>query len=152
MTDPRYRFSRCIDPRYAPQKIHWATVDDIKVQRELVRAVSETVPRSAIIDAIADINAVLDRVETCEALDPEDVKNITRDRELFEIRINVESFGLLLRLYTVEPNWAPHTIVVLRVHAKHVTPGEDPNLEQDKEIDEASRRRVNGLATRWGLV
>jgi len=146
-----YRFSRCTDTRNAPQNLHWAKYDDIDVEHELVEAVQAVVPAIDIIDTVTEIKAILTRVSSCNALDPEDVKNLSRDKALFEIRFQLDSVGLLLRLYVTEPDLAPHHIVILRAHAKKVGVSIDSRRLQNREIDEASRRRVKGMPKRWGL-
>ena len=80
------RLSRCTDPSNAPQRVHWAVVGDIRTERELVTAVARHVARAALPDAIAEIKAVLQRIATCRAVDADDIKNISRERDLFEIR------------------------------------------------------------------
>ncbi|PUB21462.1 hypothetical protein C8K30_1145 [Promicromonospora sp. AC04] len=151
--DPRdYRMSRCTDPSNAPQQLHWAVVSDTRVERELVTAVLPHVPRAALPDAIADIKAVLQRITTCQAIDPDDVKNITRDRNLFEVRFQLESFGLLIRIYTAELPELPHHVLALHVHQKVIGVTDDETADlQNAEIDIASRRLALGHATRWGL-
>lgn len=147
-----YRLSRCTVLSNAPQQLHWAVVGDNKVERALVTAVMPHVARSALPDVIADIKAVLQRITTCQAIDPDDVKNLTRDRNLFEIRFQLDSFDLVVRIYTAELAELPHHVIALRVHQKviGVTNGETADRQND-EIDIASRRLALGRATKWGL-
>lgn len=147
-----YRMSRCTDPSCAPQELRWAAVDDVKTVHELVTAVRPHVPDAALPDVIADIKAVLRRVTTCEAVDPDDVKNISRDRNLFEIRIQLDAWGLLIRIYTAELPELPKVILVLHVHQKVIGVGDSETADlQNAEIDIASRRLTLGRSTRWGL-
>lgn len=151
--DPHgYRLSRCTDPANAPQSIHWAVIDDIHVERELVTAVVPHVVRAALPDVVAEIKAVLQRIATCRAVDPDDIKNIARDRDLFEIRFQLPSFGLLIRIYTAELKELPRHVVALHVHQKVIGVSEAETADlQNQQIDLASRRLAQGRATRWGL-
>ena len=152
--DPHaYRLSRCTDPSNAPQQVHWAVMGETRVERELVTAVAPHVARAALPDVIAEIKAVLQRIATCQAVDPDDIKNITRDRDLFEIRFQLESFGLLVRIYTAEPEELPRHVIALRVHQKVVGVSDTETADlQNSEIDVASKRLALGRPTRWGLL
>lgn len=152
--DPHgYRLSRCTDPCNAPQRVHWAVIGDTRVERELVSAIAPHVARAALPDVIAEIRAVLQRIATCQAVDPADIKNIARDRELFEIRFQLASFGLLMRIYTAEPEDLPRHVIALRVHQKVIGVSDAETVDlQNHEIDIASRRFVLGRSTRWGLA
>ena len=152
--DPHgYRLSRCTDPSNAPQRVHWAVVGDIRAERELVTAVAPHVPHAAIPDAIAEIKAVLQRISTCQAVDPDDIKNISRDRDLSEIRFQLASFGLLIRIYTAEPGDLPSHVIALHVHQKVIGVSDTETADlQNHEIDVASRRLSRGRPTRWGLL
>jgi len=153
MTTTSYRVSRCTDPRNAPQEIFWAEINGDKylVRNEFVSSVREMVPVPALKDAIGTIKALLKRVEQCNAVDPKDVVNVARDRELFELRVQAQAFNLLLRFYETEPANAPHTIVMLKAHAKDLAAPHLMNDEQNREIDEASRRRTLGMKNQWGI-
>ncbi len=43
-----YRISRCTDPSKAPQELHWAVLDGVSVERELVTAVVPHAPLAAM--------------------------------------------------------------------------------------------------------
>jgi hypothetical protein len=152
--DPHgYRLSRCTDPSNAPQCVHWAVIGGTRVERELVTAVAPHVARAALPDVIADIKAVLQRIATCQAVDPDDIKNITWDRNLFEIRFQLEPFGLLIRIYTAEPEELPTHVIALHVHQKVIGVSDTETADlQNSAIDIASRRLALGRPTRWGLV
>lgn len=150
-----YRPSRCTDPSTGRQTMHWATVAGTSnfVQSELVEAVRRSVGKKMQLDVLAEITAVLERVLACQAVDPEDVRNLERCRDLWEIRFQVRSVGLSLRVYTTEVPEAPQHIIALLAHVKRVAglDSEEIAREQNDRIDEAARRLVAGRRDMWGL-
>lgn len=150
-----YRFSRCTDVRNAPQTWHWATIDGdkYKVQRELADAIRTHVPAAARLDVVAEVKSIIERIEACQAIDPDQVQNLARDRNLWEVRFQLQSARLCIRIYVTEIAILPEHIIALLAHRKVVDVGEDEIADlQNEEIDEASRRWVAGRANYWGVV
>lgn len=122
------------------------------VWRELIDAVVQHVPQAAWPEVRADIRTNLERIERCQALDPEDVKNVSRDRDLFEVRLQLETWSLLIRIYETEPPAMPHHIIALRSHRKVVNVHSDEIARlQNDEIDIASRRLTAERVNQWGV-
>lgn len=150
-----YRYSRCTDSRNAPQVWHWAVVDGdpTVVWREMIDAVRPHVPPMALPEVRADIRVVLERVQACEALDPEDIKNIARDRDLWEIRFQLETWDLLIRIYETEVPDLPNHVVALVAHEKVTDVSDDEIADmQNEQIDRASRRWLDGRSSFWGIT
>ncbi len=149
-----YRHSRCVDPVHAPQQIHFASIDGDAnfVHHELVNAVRPHVHPNAMPDVVGEMRAVLERIEACRAIDPDHIKNITRNRDLWEIRFQMRSFDLVIRIYETEIGELPRHLVALLAHQKvtDVDEGEIADM-QNAEIDEATRRWVHGRSTYWGV-
>ncbi|PJJ77507.1 hypothetical protein CLV28_0727 [Sediminihabitans luteus] len=150
-----YRFSRCTESANAPQRLHWAVIggDPRFVFNELATAIKAQVHPNALIDAIADLRAVLERIEQCAAVDPSDIKNITRNRDLWEMRFHLDTWGLIIRIYETEVRELPAHIVLLHAHQKvvDVRPEEIADL-QNEQIDVATARWIEGRPSAWGLV
>lgn len=147
------RDSRCLYEVNAPQVIHWAEVagDPRAVSDELVAVVRKVVPTAAMVDAVADVRAVLERFEKCQAVDPDDVKPIAQDNRLWEMRIEISAFTLLIRIYETEVKDLPGQIVALRVHEKQISSNEASiRALQDAEIAIASQRWDAGRPNFWG--
>lgn len=147
------RDSRCLYPVNAPQAIHWARIagDARAVSQELVAVIRAAVPQAAMTDAVADVRAVLERFEQCRAVDPDDVKPIAQDSRLWEMRIELAAFILLIRIYETEVKELPGQIVALRVHQKQIGPDEaSTKALQDAEIAVASQRWSAGYPDLWG--
>lgn len=151
----QYRHSRCIDPANAPQAWHWAVIqgDPTLVWRELVAAIEPHISKAERPDVIGSIKAVLERVEQCRAVDPDDVRNIERNRDLWEIRFQLEPWDLVIRIYETEISLLPNHIVALLSHEKVVDVAADEIADlQNAQIDEATRRWVSGRASLWGIL
>jgi len=149
-----YRYSRSTEPANAPQFWHWAVLDgDPKaVFRELTGAIRPHVHVNALVDVVAELRAVFERIQTCTALDPDHIKNITRNRDLFEVRFQLAAWGLVVRIYETEIPELPQHVVALLAHQKVVDVGDDEIADlQNAEIDEATRRWVDGRPHYWGL-
>lgn len=147
--------SRCLYEVNAPQSIHWATVDGDPacVAQELIGVVRAVVPTQHQIDAKADVMAVIERFESCRAIDPDDVVPVARDARLWEMRIELLAYALLIRVYETEIDELPAHIVALRAHRKHVDlTDEEIRAAQDAEIDIASSRYDGGRSVFWGLT
>lgn len=150
-----YRLSRCVEQANAPQQWHWAAIDGDRsvVQRELLAAVKPHVPTGAWPEVRADIKVYIERIEACQAVDPEDIQNISRDRDLFEVRLQLDTWSLVVRIYTTEPRHMPHDVIALLAHRKVVDVAANKIADlQDAEIDEASRRLTAGRVIRWGVL
>jgi len=149
-----YRVSRCTDGRNAPQHWWWAVVDGDpkRVWRELVAAVRPNVHPNAMPDVVGDIRAVLERVEACQAVDPDDVKNISRNRDLWEVRFQLETWNLVIRIYETEVGHLPEHMVALLAHEKVTDVADDEIADmQNAQIDEATARWVKGQPLNWGI-
>jgi hypothetical protein len=120
---------------------------------EFYDAIRQNVDAKAYIDAKAELAAVLERVLSCRAADPGDITNVARFRDLWEIRIQLGSFGLLMRIYETELDVLPVHIVALRAHAKKVAKLDRQQITelQNDEIDIAIRRWQKGRNDLWGL-
>lgn len=150
-----YRHSRCTNIENAPQKWHWAAVegDPKKVWRELVQALSANVHRNAVPDLIGDVKAIFERIEACKAVDPDHIKNITRNRDLWEVRFQLDTWGLVVRIYETEIPELPEHVVALLSHQKVVDVGEDEIADlQNEQIDEATTRWIAGRTAFWGIM
>lgn len=149
-----YRESRCCNSDHAPQHIHWAHVDGDPrtVVRELTNAVKNNFPSTQHVDVIGEIRALFELVETCTAVDPKNVKNLDSDRDLWELRVEVRSFDLHIRVYETELGELPREIVALRTHQKVIKDTDQETKElQNAEIAIASRRWAEGRHSLWGL-
>lgn len=139
----------------APQTIHWASVggDSRAVVDELVAAVKASVPEARVRDTVLDVQALLERIEQCRALDPQDVVPVARHHSLWEIRLNDQASGVHIRIYCAELPDLPHTIVALHAHAKFVG-GTEQEIrdQQDQAISLAILRLEAGRKTAWGLT
>jgi hypothetical protein len=150
------RDSRCLYIENAPQPIHWAVIPGepaVKVAVELIGVVRSIVPRAAQVDAGADVIAMLERYSRCVAVDPEDVVPVAQDPRLWEFRLDLTTYGLLLRIYETEIDEVPGHLIALRAHHKIVVDGDDDETKslQDAEIGVASARWDDGRPTFWGL-
>ncbi|MER6936698.1 hypothetical protein ABTX24_18725 [Nocardioides sp. NPDC127514] len=120
--------------------------------RDLISAVKETVPLAAQPEAKADVAALLERVEQCRAVDPDDVKPIAQHHCIWEMRLDIRTHGLCLRIYETEIAELPAHIVALHAHRKVISGSpEDIRAAQDKEILVASTRWDDGRPQFWGL-
>lgn len=149
------RDSRCLYPANAPQAIHWAVIDGDRraVVSELETVVRDGVPSKALVDAWADLRALLERFASCLAVDPDDVKPIAQDERLWEMRLNIETYRLFVRIYETEISELPGHIVALRAHKKLVGVDEaETKALQDAEIAVASARWDSGRPHFWGLT
>lgn len=148
------RQSRCLDPGNAPQEYFWAVIDgDPKaVAKELAAAIRAAVPAEQVVNVAADVNALLERIARCEAVQPDDVKPVTRHDHMYEFKVDDQASGVHLRLYCAEVPELPRHVVVLRVHQK-VVEGDDEAIrkQQNAEIDVAIRRLDLGRRTFWGM-
>lgn len=122
------------------------------VSRELSDAIRASVPESHRSDAIGQMRALIQRVEQCLALDPDDVIPVAQHRSLWELRLNDQAFGIHVRVYIAEMPELPHDIVALHSHAKFVD-GDDEEIraKQGAAIGVAIDRWTRGRNTRWGL-
>lgn len=99
------------------------------------------------------IRAVIERIEACQAVDPRDVRNITRNRDLFEIRFQLEPWNLVIRIYETEAKHLPQHMVALLAHQKMTDVSDDDIADlQNAEIDTATRRWLDGRSTNWGIL
>lgn len=134
--------------------LHWAKVgtDPRVVSRELVAAVEASVPAAHKVDAVQDLRALLERVEQCRALDPDDVVPVARHPHLWELRLNDQASGVHVRIYCAEVPELPHDVVALHAHAKF-TDGSPSEIKvrQDQAISLAILRFDAGRRDRWGL-
>jgi hypothetical protein len=97
-------------------------------------------PRSEVIFRYAAIDQLRGAAARGELIPDEDVKPISRDPELWELRWQ---FGRdLYRQYHAEPANMPGWLLALRFHRKQVVPGDDAQTRnlQDDEIVVAQRR------------
>lgn len=149
------RPSRCLDTDNAPLELQWAVIesDPVFVKRALLLAVKDQVPQAALVDAWGEVQAILQRYEQCLAIDPDDIKPIARHAHLWELRIELEAYGVLLRVYEAEVPELPSSLVALHAHRKVIGATEDETKRaQDVEIFIAIRRFDTGRRDRWGLV
>lgn len=133
--------------------IHWAVVDgDPKaVKRDLLLALRSQVPKEAVIDAWADVNAILDRYRHCLAVDPDDIKPIASDNRIWEFRVELAAYNVLLRVYEAEDDRLPMALVALHAHQKQIgADADDTKHLQDAEIFVAIKRCDLGQADLWG--
>lgn len=147
------RDSRCCYEANAPQQLHWAVIadDPRHVVEELTTAFKSCVPPEARIDAWADVKAVIERFERCHAVHPDDVKPIMSDPRLWEMRIELETYDLILRVYETEIRELPGKIVALRAHRKAIAGSRrDIRDAQDAEIKVAGDRWDAGRDQFWG--
>lgn len=148
------RPSRCLDVANAPQVIHWAAVggDPEVVSEELVSAVKLSVPPGQVVDAVSDIQALLGRIEHCQAVDPDDVVPVARYEYMWELRVDDKASGVHLRIYCAELPELPHTVIALHAHAKFVA-GTDAEIKkrQDEAISVAALRFEAGEKSLWGI-
>lgn len=148
------RPSRCLTEDNAPQSLHWAEVggDRFVVSTELTDAIRSSVADSMVIEAVQDFRALLERIEQCRAIDPDDVVPVARHPQLWELRVNDQSSGVHIRIYCAELPELPHIVVALHAHAKFVagTPA-DIKARQDEAISLAILRLEAGRRTWWGL-
>ena len=150
------RDSRCLYEANAPQAIHWATLQDdpvVSVGAELIAVIRANTRSQVWADVAADVRAILERFQQCVAIDPEDIKPIAQDGRLWEIRIDLTTDGLLLRIYETEIPELPGNIVALLCHHKVVVYGDEAETRrmQDEKIGEARSRWDRGRPTFWGL-
>lgn len=147
--------SRTLDQKFAPQSIHWATVegDRAAVARELIGVVKAEVAPEVQADAKAEVVALLERYEQCTAVQPDHIKQIRKDPRLWEMRIPAKAYRLLIRIYETEIDELPKHLVALRVHQKEIVQGDAAatRAAQNSEIDVASARWDAGRTTCWGL-
>lgn len=149
-----FRRSRCVDAAFAPQHLHWAEVegDPHLVQRELVQAVKDHVDATIQPEVLAEIQATLESIATCTAVEPSQVEAVARDSMLFELKISLTAWGVLLRVYETEDPRLPRHLVALRSHQKIVdVPPHEIEARQNAEIDVASERWAAGRDHLWGL-
>ena len=149
-----YRHSRCLEKANAPQNVVFACIDgdERTVVREMQDAVRSSVAPEVLADAIGQLRALITRVERCEAVDPDDVRNISRDRDLWELRLDDQAFGVHVRIYVTEIPEFPHLLIALHAHAKFIDGTEEEiAAKQNAAIDEASRRWAAGRHDRWGI-
>lgn len=150
-----YRPARCLDKANAPQQMHWAPIDGDprRVSSELAQAIRFFIEgREALEEAMGQMRALIGRVEQCVAVDPEDIVNITRDRELWELRLDDQAQDMHVRVYCTQIAPLPHVLIALHVQAKDVSLPDEEILEaQNDAIDEASRRWRQGREDWWGL-
>lgn len=154
------RRSRCLSAENAPQRLHWAEIDGDPrlVVNELRAEVEAALPAGSSPQlaraVIQDVGAVLEAVKHCTAQDPEDVRSVAMNRDLFEIRIRVAVNGLLIRIYETEDPRLPGHIVLLLAHVKNVSGLTEDEISrlQNEQIEEAVRRWRDGRSTLWGLA
>lgn len=84
--------------------------------------------------------------------DPEQVKAIAQDPNVWEIRWeNLPGVGSV-RLYVAEPPLFPGVLLALHVHRKLITgTDEEKRADQNAAIAVALRRYGLGRANRWGI-
>lgn len=142
------------EPRDDPLTFHFAQIDGppSPVIAELLdvctgRSPTETeMLKAELVDRIRV--ACLGRLG-----DPEQVKAIAQDPNVWEIRWeNLPRVGSV-RLYVAEPPLFPGVLLALHVHRKLITGTEDEKrADQNAAIALALRRYGLGQASRWGLA
>ncbi|WP_152353342.1 F0F1 ATP synthase subunit delta [Brachybacterium subflavum] len=104
-------------------------------------------------EVLAEIRVTLEAIETCTALEPSQVEPVARDGALFELKISLVAWSVLLRIYETEDPRLPWDLVALRSHRKIVdVPQHEIEARQNAEIDVASDRWVAGYDSLWGVV
>jgi hypothetical protein len=139
------RISRCTQPQ--DPHLTWRNYEDEEgtdvVALETATALrAHPLPRAELIARYAEITQLRDAASRGELIPDEDVKPISLDPELWELRWR---FGReIYRQYHAEPVNMPGWLVALRFHRKHVVPGDDAQTAslQHAEIVIAQRRML----------
>jgi hypothetical protein len=156
--------SICTQPSYATIFYHWFGDDSFAQVVPAVRAVVDAIPMPEE-DRIRLKGEMTARFIALSKGDLQPIRHIAGPMDsvsgidVFEVRGGVE-FGetdtAQVRVYHVEPKELQHddasgsVVVGLRMHHKVITPGVDPNIAQDAELQKARERYFYGKPGNWG--
>ncbi|MFJ6078348.1 hypothetical protein ACIQC0_08575 [Pseudarthrobacter sp. NPDC092419] len=108
-------------------------------------------PQKEIEVRLGELDAVIERARFGELVEGEELKPVSADPELWEIRARMN--GKQVRIYHAEPQIYVNLMVGLRAHFKWVdgTQGEIDKV-QNTEISRATKRFHDGQEREWRCV